>query len=199
VSDEAEPHLQIVATAVAALLEQCFDDFAARPGSAVDTHCGALREAYQYPRRLIGRPIVSAHQVAIRRAASGQSAVSDLHTDPLDGKNSGQGSCALYVSTSETSDTAVFESKDGGRAFRVGTMRPGWICALLMDTRGLLHGSVYDGEGGRDMRIITYTLSRVERLLRRAESNPEEYYETLLKRSDTRLQRRLVGWMDLQH
>jgi hypothetical protein len=96
------------------------------------------------------------------------------------------------MSSTEVSDLAVFETRTGGRAFSVGVMRPGWYCAMFTDTAQQLHGSVEGDSTGVDMRIITYPLSKIDNLLRRAAADPLEHRRQLAQRSDARLLARLL-------
>ena len=66
------------------------------------------------------------------------------------------------------------------------SMRPGWHCALLMNTDARLHGSVLPEEdkiGGyafpslKMMRVVTYPLKGVERLLARLAQDPDAQKE----------------------
>ena len=88
----------------------------------------------------------------------------------------------------------------GGAGFTIGVLRPGWCCALMTHTARRLHGSVWGGAvngGGEvdDLRLVTYTLNPVERLLQRASAEPSPYLERLLSlhasASDSRMLSRL--------
>ena len=66
----------------------------------------------------------------------------------------------------------------------INSMVPGWHCAILMQTAERLHGSVQPdassvrGFGLLDfkmMRVVTYPLTAVERLLERLAQDPQEW------------------------
>jgi len=125
-------------------------------------------------------------------------AASDLHVDPWDGGGE-FGCCTVHacedlresgtrapVSTRERHlllhrGIVVFPQADGGRGVHIRSMVPGWRCALVFKTRTCLHGSVMVDESDRDglslthldlYRVVTYPLSRIERLLGRAGCDP---------------------------
>ena len=122
---------------------------------------------------------------------------SDLHLDPCDGGGR-IGSCTIHTchhnshvhSTTESGEPlrmrglAVFPSRTGGRGVHINSMVPGWHCAILMQTAERLHGSVQPdassvrGFGLLDfkmMRVVTYPLTAVERLLERLAQDPQEW------------------------
>ena len=174
--------------------------------------CGATR-AYQYPRLRDGTPPLHSHQVAIRGPSRrGESSMtnteamdrlayrsaSDMHVDPWDGGGS-TGTCTVHTCHTHTHashpiDTqllrhrglAVFPSKGGGRGVHIISMRPGWHCALLMNTDQRLHGSVLPEEDEirgyafpslKMMRVVTYPLKGVETLLTRLAEDPDALEE----------------------
>jgi hypothetical protein len=124
--------------------------------------------------------------------------VSDLHVDPWDGGGS-LGTCTVHTCSRldgappldpshedrhlECRGTAVFPHKWGGRGVHVMSMVPGWNCAILMRTSDRLHGSVMPGEGEEEgfglprvdmLRVVTYPLRRIERLVERLSSEPSQ-------------------------
>jgi hypothetical protein len=135
--------------------------------------------------------------VAIRGGVGDVGGASDMHTDPMDGENGDTGNCTVYVSDGEVSDVAVFEGSEGGRAFRVGAMRPGWICAVYMHTASQLHGTIWSSERdtNADLRIVTYSMRMVENLLRRAQADGATYYKEVLAATDDKLRRRLIQFL----
>ena len=172
---------------------------------------------YQYPRLRLGTPPLSMHQIAIRGPRSGESdreaymSASDLHVDPCDGGGRA-GSCTIHTchptnrmaAAHESSEDlslrglAVFPSKTGGRGVHIHSMVPGWHCAILMQTAERLHGSVVPEEGLRRgvclqqyqlMRVVTYPLRSVERLMERLAEDPRAW-PAVLARSDKWMQRR---------
>ena len=173
-SDTVEPILTrvlTVATVVAhGVLPRCECQGAQSHMEALESSVPALQHAYQYPRRLPSWPMLSSHQVALRRPAirAGQSAieaeiacqhaVSDLHKDRCDGLGGWSlGAGTLYwcvnrpcealpqaVSTHalRARDLAVFPPSLEPRGARVGVMRPGWLCMLFTRTFECAHGGV---------------------------------------------------------
>ena len=171
--------------------------------------CEATK-AYQYPQLREGTPPLRSHQVVIRGPSRGGASsmrdrdrvaymsASDMHVDPWDGGGS-TGTCTVHTCHNHTDvshpvDTqllrhrglAVFPSKGGGRGVHIISMRPGWHCAILMNTDQRLHGSVLPEEeeiGGyafpslKMMRVVTYPLKGVERLLARLAQDPDALQE----------------------
>ena len=170
--------------------------------------CVAAR-AYQYPRLRDGTPPLHSHQVVIRGPRrvlvsnptdtsemdrSAYMSVSDLHVDPWDGGGA-TGTCTVHTCHTRTQVSppidahllrhrglAVFPSRGGGRGVHVISMRPGWHCAILMNTDQRLHGSVlpiedelegYGFPSLKMMRVVTYPLKGVERLLSRLGEDPD--------------------------
>ena len=140
---------------------------------------------------------------------------SDLHLDPCDGGGR-IGSCTIHTCHPNTPDApwaaatesreqlrlrglAVFPSRTGGRGVHIKSMAPGWHCAILMQTGERLHGSVQPnaheviGFGLTHlqlMRVVTYPLTAVERLLERLAEEPQ-MWPVLLAHSDEWIQRRV--------
>ena len=189
----------------------------------------SLVAAYQYPRKIPERPMVSSHQVVIRGPAilngcssSYQSclhAVSDLHTDSMDGQMGCLGAMTQYICLQkgdaqcgnecpgiEYRDLVVFPRRDGGRGARVRVACPGWTTLVFMQTRERLHGGVVPssdytpatltlGDRVGLLRIVTYPLAPVQRLLGRALSAEGAVISEIERRSDTRMRRRMSDWM----
>ena len=204
-SDQLEGPLSVVMEAVGEVADECYAGMltkAAAARSVRDTReVGAMRGAYQYPRHSYKGSLIASHQVAVRGGGQGDvGAASDLHTDKMDGENGELGNCTVYASTGEVSDLAVFENKNGGRAFRVGVMRPGWICAVFMHSSAQLHGSIWASETTvyPDLRIVAYSMRMVENLLARAaQYEGHAYYESVCAAADDRLRNRLAyGLLD---
>ena len=120
---------------------------------------------------------------------------SDLHLDRCDGGGR-IGSCTIHTchhnshvhSTTESGEPlrmrglAVFPSRTGGRGVHINSMVPGWHCAILMQTAQRLHGSIQPGSlrgfglpNYQMMRVVTYPLTAVERLLQRLAKDPEAW------------------------
>ena len=121
-------------------------------------------------------------------------AVSDLHVDVGDGGGE-LGAVSIYwcdacppheedMSEEEMMgrlayrDLVVFPGKCGGRGVRIGVLRPGWVCVVLMSTRSCLHGGVCAQtpaleespplvlpDGMRHVRILTYPMRAIETLM----------------------------------
>ena len=141
-------------------------------------------------------------------------ASADLHVDPWDG-GGGLGSCTLY-SCLPLSDScppltermrhlllhrglAVFPRRDGGRGVHIGTIRPGWHCALLTSTCDCRHGSVVldpadlTGFSLPDLsvfRVVAYPLRRIESLLARAGAMPH-LWDEIRTHSDESVRKRI--------
>ena len=165
---------------------------------------------YQYPRLQPGVPPLSSHQVVIRGPRRGASrdesdrqaymSISDLHVDPCDGggrigtvtvhtchPHAGNAPMTGSADSREQLSLrgiAVFPRRHGGRGVHIHSMAPGWQCAIIMQTRERLHGSILPdahlvrGFGLPDlrlMRVVTYPLTAVERLLQRLSEEPEAW------------------------
>lgn len=127
---------------------------------------------------------------------------SDLHVDCWDGGGH-VGTCTVHTCCRqeglppgdahekrnlECRGLAVFPRTWGGRGVHVMSMVPGWHCAILMRTSERLHGSVMPQEGDMDgfgllhldlMRIVTYPLRRIERMLARLSTAPSQVAEVV--------------------
>ena len=82
----------------------------------------------------------------------------------------------------------------------INFMVPGWHCAIIMQTSERLHGSIQADEhllrglglpDFRFMRVVTYPLKAVERLLQRLAEEPEAW-PRLWANSHEWIQRRAV-------
>ena len=174
ISDLVEPRLSRVLTvatmAAHAVLPVEEVQEAVRHMEHLEMDAPSLQQAYQYPSRLHGRPMVSSHQVALRRPRSEKSmtcqeaeeacqlATTDLHVDTCDGQGGwglGAGTCYLCIpppgvelppAVSATAlrsrDLAVFPPTRRPRGVRVGVMQPDWLCMLFTRTRSCPHGGV---------------------------------------------------------
>jgi hypothetical protein len=120
--------------------------------------------------------------------------VSDLHVDSWDGGGS-LGACTVHTCRRAHLDDhtevdeellrcrglAVFPRKWGGRGVHVVSMVPGWNCAIFMQTCERFHEAVLPTQCAkfgmpslRMMRVVTYPLRRIERLLERLEEEPSK-------------------------
>ena len=226
-SDELEDALARVCAEAADRACECLPEDVSE---LLRPHAGPapLVSAYQYPHSISGRSMPSSHQVVLRRPAEEDDAdaeeneracrlaVSDLHTDSVDGEMGCLGSMAQYIcrlrpgvlchttgSALAYRDLVVFPTREGGRGVRVRVAQPGWTCLVFMRTRECLHGGVTPGPdcppvtlslGGdmRLMRIVTYPMVAVERLLERAAKDTGgDVVGRLRARSDHRMQRRI--------
>ena len=95
--------------------------------------------------------------------------------------------------------TAVFATSTGGRGVHIHSMVPGWHCALVFCTSTRLHGSLFLGATERKgfslpsldmLRVVTYPLSRIERLMERIAEEPAQL-EELYNRSHKWIQERI--------
>ena len=128
---------------------------------------------------------------------------SDLHVDSWDGGGS-LGTCTVHTCSRrgregeqgveheernlECRGMAVFPRTWGGRGVHVLSMVPGWHCAILMRTSDRLHSSVLPNEGELDgfglphldmLRIVTYPIRRIERMLERLTNVPWQVAEVV--------------------
>lgn len=125
---------------------------------------------------------------------------SDLHLDTWDGGGS-LGACTVHTCSRRGREgveheernlqcrgVAVFPRTWGGRGVHVISMVPGWHCAILMRTSDRLHGSVSADEGELDglslphldmLRIVTYPIRRIERMLERLSTVPRQVAEVV--------------------
>ena len=140
--------------------------------------------------------------------------ISDLHVDPCDGGGStgtvtvhtchAHAQNAPMASAAESREQlrlrglAVFPLRNGGRGVHINSMVPGWHCAMVMQTSERLHGSIQADEhlprgfglpDFRLMRVVTYPLRSVERLLERLAEDPHAW-PAVLARSDEWMQQR---------
>ena len=119
---------------------------------------------------------------------------SDLHLDPCDGGGR-IGSCTIHTCHNNTHmhppeskeqlhmrGLAVFASRSGGRGVHINSMVPGWHCAILMQTAQRLHGSIqpcslrgFGLPNYQMLRVVTYPLTAIERLLQRLAKAPEAW------------------------
>ena len=219
-SDTLEPVLSEFVSDVSAVLH------ASLPAGTLQDHEVDSRSpaeaclCYQYPRLRQGTQPLSVHQIALRGPRSGESdreaymSISDLHVDPCDGGGS-IGTVTVHTchpharkapmtSVAESREQlrlrglAVFPCGNGGRGVHINSMVPGWHCAIIMQTRERLHGSIQPDEDlirgfglpdFRMMRVVTYPLHSVERLLQRLADDPHSW-SAVLARSDKRIQQR---------
>ena len=117
---------------------------------------------------------------------------SDLHVDRWDGGGA-LGTCTIHTCLPRIGgasqnlklrfrDLVVFPRMSGGRGVRLRSMVPGWCCAIFMQTSTRLHGGVaaqFDEIKGlaleeyEMMRVVTYPVSNIERLLDRLSRDPD--------------------------
>lgn len=164
-----------------------------------------LQRAHQYPRqRLFGDVFVNSHQTVIRMSGGANDPQgSDLHLDPMDGHGNAGGGWTIYAGEppGQFDDLAVFASATGGVGFcvRVGGFGEDWVCALHTDTAHRLHGSVWPdstnvvgGARGSGLRVVTYTLRRVEQLEESVLRAPSEEQKAM-EASSPVLKHRVLG------
>ena len=158
------------------------------PGMVRREHDLLLQRGHQYPRqRLHGDPFIASHQAVLRACGGpGDPQGSDLHVDSMDGRGDADGSWTVYAgeAPSDFDRLAVFAGPSGGSGFdvKVGGFGREWVCAVHFDTAHRLHGSVWpnaslamrDSAIGSGLRVVTYTLRRIELLESSVVTSPEE-------------------------
>jgi len=96
---------------------------------------------------------------------------------------------------------AVFESAAGGNGYdvRVGGYGSDWACAVHLDAANRLHGSVWprdapscDSRVGFGLRIVVYTLRRIELLENSILASPDEEDAAISASTDV-VKRRMLG------
>ena len=229
-SDALEPVLSTFVSDVSEVLHVALPE-GSMQDHEVDGRCPAQAiNCYQYPKLQPGVPPLSSNQVVIRGPRRGACrdesdrqaymSVSDLHVDPCDGggrigtvtvhtchphnPHTGNAPMTGLAESSEQLSLrgiAVFPRRHGGRGVHIHSMVPGWQCAIIMQTRERLHGSILPdahtirGFGLPDfrlMRVVTYPLTAVERLLQRLSEEPEAW-PRLWANSHGWIQRRAVS------
>ena len=188
-------------TGLASVVE-CVD-----PSMVSHEHELSIQRGHQYPRRYLhGDAFIKCHQVVIR-ASGGASDPhgSDMHVDCMDGRGNAGGGWTLYAGelTSDFDHLAVFASATGGIGFdvHVGGYGSDWACAVHLDTANQLHGSVWPSgaaaargttRAGFGLRIVTYTLRKVELLEESLLESPDEE-GTAICASTPQVKRRILG------
>ena len=187
VSDTLEPVLSRVltvgSTAAHAVLPASEVSAARAHMQSLESAVPALHHAYQYPARIAGRPMVSSHQVALRKP-SHESAwstpqaeqaclhgISDLHVDSHDGLGGWElGAATLYWclpppdgaalccharggAALRVRDLAVFPSTPRPRGARAGVMVPGWLCMLFTQTAHCPHSGICPSDMSESLQL----------------------------------------------
>ena len=172
-------------------------------------HDSTLRRGHQYPRqRFHGEAFIKCHQVVVRACGGPNDPQgSDLHVDTMDGRGNAGGGWTVYAGERPANfdHLAVFASATGGNGFevRVGGYGSDWACAVHLDTANRLHGSVWpSGAGGAPtlcgatvgsgLRIVMYTLRRIELLEESVKDAPNEE-QTVIDASTDSVKRRMLG------
>ena len=171
-----------------------------------------LQRGHQYPRQqLHGDSFIKSHQVVIRACGGPNDPEgSDLHVDSMDGRGDAGGAWTVYAggeAPSRFDRLAVFASATGGNGFdvRVDGFGGDWACAVHLATAHRLHGSIWPPEAlacggcprvgvGFGLRIVTYTLRRIELLEESVHEAPEEEYVAIEASSDAVKRRMLRQW-----
>ena len=164
-----------------------------------------IERGHQYPRQhLHGDAFIRCHQVVIRCwGGPDDPQGSDLHVDTMDGRGNAGGAWTIYSGElpSAFDHLAVFETAQGGCGYdvRVGGYGSDWACAVHLDTANRLHGSVWPREPkicgtkvGFGLRIVTYTLRRIEMLEESVRASPDEE-QTAVDASTEVVKRRMLG------
>ena len=95
----------------------------------------------------------------------------------------------------------MFTSDNGGVGYdvRVGGYGADWACAVHLDTANRLHGSIWPRERpgwntrvGFGLRIVMYTLRRIELLEESLLESPDEE-QTAINASTHAVKRRMLG------
>ena len=172
-----------------------------------------IERGHQYPRQLFhGDNFIKSHQVVIRACGGPNDPEgSDLHVDSMDGIGDAGGAWTVYAGgdvPSKFDRLAVFASATGGTGFdvRVDGLGGDWACAVHIATAHRLHGSIWPtdaqvfGRGcrvGGGLRVVTYTLRRIELLEESILQAPEEERDAI-EASSLAVQRRMLGqwWSD---
>ena len=173
-------------------------------------HALLLERGHQYPRQhLDGDSFIKSHQVVVRASGGPNDPEgSDLHIDSMDGRGDAGGTWTVYAGGDAPSTfrrLAVFASATGGTGFDVLVDGFGsdWACAVHVDTGHRLHGSIWPTEalaaGGRPrvgvgygLRIISFTLRRIELLEESIHEAPEEEH-VAIEASSAAVRRRMHG------
>lgn len=177
-------------------------------------HVRLLERGHQYPRqRLHGDPFIASHQVVLRASGGPTDPQgSDLHLDPMDGRGDADGSWTVYAGEppSAFDHLAVLEGSSGGIGFdvRVGGFGSEWVCAVHFDTARRLHGSVWPNVApfhtggdamltcgtpvGSGLRVVTYTLRRIELFEESVREAPGEEARAI-EASTESVKRRMLG------
>ena len=173
-------------------------------------HALLLERGHQYPRQhLDGDSFIKSHQVVVRASGGPNDPEgSDLHIDSMDGRGDAGGTWTVYAGGDAPSTfrrLAVFASATGGTGFDVLVDGFGsdWACAVHVDTGHRLHGSIWPTEalaaGGRPrvgvgygLRIISFTLRRIELLEESVHEAPEEEH-VAIEASSAAVRRRMHG------
>ena len=182
----------------------------ADPAMVSHEHGLLLQRGHQYPRQqLHGDSFIKSHQVVIRACGGPDDPEgSDLHVDSMDGRGDAGGAWTVYAggeAPSRFDRLAVFASATGGNGFdvRVDGFGGDWACAVHLATAHRLHGSIWPPEAlacggcprvgvGFGLRIVTYTLRRIELLEESVHETPEEEYVAIEASSDA-VKRRMLG------
>ena len=126
--------------------------------------------------------------------------------DSMDGRGGAGGAWTVYAggdAPSRFDRLAVFASATGGNGFdvRVDGLGGDWACAVHVDTAHRLHGSIWPMEPiagggcprvGAGLRIVTYTLRRIELLEEAIIAAPEEEH-VAIEASSQAVRRRMLG------
>ena len=161
-----------------------------------------------------------AADTAAQREQAWLECVSDLHTDSMDGSMGPLGCMTQYICTQHPHaqtrspchsfsyrDLVVYPNACGGRGVRIRVARPGWTCLVFMRTRDCLHGGVTPSTddtrgpvGLPDsvtlMRVVTYPLAAVQRLLLAAVDDAAST-AVVFDGSDERMRARMCATIDL--
>ena len=173
-------------------------------------HALLLERGHQYPRQhLDGDSFIKSHQVVVRASGGPNDPEgSDLHIDSMDGRGDAGGTWTVYAGGDAPSTfrrLAVFASATGGTGFDVLVDGFGsdWACAVHVDTAHRLHGSIWPTEAlaaggcprvgvGYGLRIISFTLRRIELLEESIHEAPEEEH-VAIEASSAAVRRRMLG------
>ena len=173
-------------------------------------HALLLERGHQYPRQhLDGDSFIKSHQVVVRASGGPNDPEgSDLHIDSMDGRGDAGGTWTVYAGGDAPSTfrrLAVFASATGGTGFDVLVDGFGsdWACAVHVDTGHRLHGSIWPTEAlaaggcprvgvGYGLRIISFTLRRIELLEESIHEAPEEEH-VAIEASSAAVRRRMHG------
>ena len=173
-------------------------------------HALLLERGHQYPRQhLDGDSFIKSHQVVVRASGGPNDPEgSDLHIDSMDGRGDAGGTWTVYAGGDAPSTfrrLAVFASATGGTGFDVLVDGFGsdWACAVHVDTAHRLHGSIWPTEAlaaggcprvgvGYGLRIVSFTLRRIELLEESIHEAPEEEH-VAIEASSAAVRRRMHG------